>query len=537
MAASGEAVSTSAEAQPMDLARGAANLRPRGPWQAIDFGFSLAREHYFQLVLTSSLIVLPIAALLAIAFSAQIAWLALFVWWLKPVWERVHLFVLSRSLFGARPSIRETLRAFPETARVDLLPWLTFRRLSPTRSFDLPVTLLEGSKGRERGRRLSVLHRGRFTGAGIMLTMLLAHMELALLLAGVVLLQLLVPDLLDLDISGWAWGLDDDAAPGGAIFTYFLGIIVSLLVAPFYIAGGFALYLHRRTVLEAWDLELAFRRLASHAPRAAVRTRRGSVSLLLALAVAGAGLPIAPPALAEGLDPSGAREAIEEVLSGEEFHVVETVSIPRFILDQELTDDEEEESGDFAAWLIGLANAMAGGFEVMLVSLALVFFGWLVFRIASQSDSWRGVGSLRGPTRRPPGPVELFGLEVTEESLPEDLVAQARSMVTAGDVRGALALLYRGALSRLGLLYGAEFPASVTERECVEAVQTLLPESGLAYFQQLTSVWVRCAYGHLEPDSTRLEALCFEWESWFAPAGEAADTDATSGTHGGDHAR
>ncbi len=30
---------------------------------------------------------------------------------------------------------------------------------------------------------------------------------------------------------------------------------------PVYVACGFSLYLNRRTVLEAWDLELVFRRL------------------------------------------------------------------------------------------------------------------------------------------------------------------------------------------------------------------------------------------------------------------------------------
>lgn len=514
----------------MDLARGAANLRPRGSWEAIDFGFALAREHYFQLLATSSLVVLPAATLLALVFANQIAWLALFVWWLKPVWERLHLFVLSRSLFGARPSIRETLRAFPQTARVDLLPWLTIRRLSPTRSFDLPVTLLEGSTGVERSRRLGVLHRGRFTSAGIMLTMLLAHMEMALLLAGVVLLHLLVPDLFDFDVTAWAWGLDEDAAPGGGIFGYFLGLVVSLLVAPFYVAGGFALYLHRRTVLEAWDLELAFRRLAEQAKRISSRSVARAMSLLMAGVLVSASLPAVTSANADTLGPDEAKRSIEEVLAGEDFHRIETVSIPRFILDQELEEQETESSG-FADWLIGVVDALAGGFEIIIVSLAIGIVVWLAVRVATQSDTWRGAGSRGEGARRKPAPAELFGLDVTEESLPEDLVAQARGLAAGGDVRAALALLYRGALARLGLLYGAEFGRGVTEGECVEAARPLLPEPGLGYFQTLTRFWVRCAYGHLEPEASRVEALCFEWEQWFALGRDASGEEASSLDH------
>ena len=35
------------------------------------------------------------------------------------------------------------------------------------------------------------------------------------------------------------------------------------LLEPIYVAAGFGLYLHRRTQLEAWDVELVFRRLAA----------------------------------------------------------------------------------------------------------------------------------------------------------------------------------------------------------------------------------------------------------------------------------
>jgi hypothetical protein len=35
---------------------------------------------------------------------------------------------------------------------------------------------------------------------------------------------------------------------------------VVLFLEPFYVAGGFALYLNRRAELEAWDIEQEFRR-------------------------------------------------------------------------------------------------------------------------------------------------------------------------------------------------------------------------------------------------------------------------------------
>src|SRR5690606_23475696 len=37
--------------------------------------------------------------------------------------------------------------------------------------------------------------------------------------------------------------------------------LVLVVWEPIYVASGFSLYLNRRTILEAWDIELAFRRI------------------------------------------------------------------------------------------------------------------------------------------------------------------------------------------------------------------------------------------------------------------------------------
>src|SRR6056297_1272900 len=164
----------------MDLEKGAARLRPRSAYEAVDFGFLFAREHYWRLVGTMLLRAVPVATLLAIVFPRHVAWLGLLMWWCKPVGERALLFALSRALFGDRLSIRETIGSFAAYEKRDWLLTLTLRRLSPTRSFDLPVTLLEGSQGRERAARLGILHRGPMPAAAIMLTFVLLHVEVAL---------------------------------------------------------------------------------------------------------------------------------------------------------------------------------------------------------------------------------------------------------------------------------------------------------------------------------------------------------------------
>ena len=65
---------------------------------------------------------------------------------------------------------------------------------------------------------------------------------------------------------------------------------------------------------------------------------------------------------------------------------------------------------------------------------------------------------------------------------------------------------------------------------CLEAARPLLSSDGTDYFGRLTAVWLRCAYGHIEPELQQLDALCRAWSRFFDPD---AATDASEGaTHG-----
>ena len=66
---------------------------------------------------------------------------------LKPLWERALLFYLSRAIFDDAPGILETIKHWPKTILPQWLPSLTWRRLSATRSMDLPTLQLESLKG------------------------------------------------------------------------------------------------------------------------------------------------------------------------------------------------------------------------------------------------------------------------------------------------------------------------------------------------------------------------------------------------------
>ena len=134
----------------MQLTEANVAIRPRTPWEAIDLGTQLARRHAPLLMAGWAAVTLPVFAVLSLLLWQHPSLALLLFWWLKPLYERLPLFILSRALFGETPSLGESLKAVPGLWRPQWFASLTWRRLSMTRSFDLPVQQLEGLDGNAR---------------------------------------------------------------------------------------------------------------------------------------------------------------------------------------------------------------------------------------------------------------------------------------------------------------------------------------------------------------------------------------------------
>ncbi len=234
-------------------------VRPRNPWEAVDLGIRLAQSEAGLLWKTWFCVSLPIFCIslaLILITHDYLFWLLL--WWLKPLYDYALLIVLSRRVFAETPSLQNVLRALAGSWRQGLLNHLLIRRFSMSRSYLLPVWLLEQLPARERTPRIALL-RNHYTGRARWLLLIMLHFEMLLCIAGLSLVFWLAPS----GQTGLLWELFTEDSGNRWIYvaqlvTYFLAMTV---VEPFYVAAGFSLYLNRRTELEAWDLELAFRHL------------------------------------------------------------------------------------------------------------------------------------------------------------------------------------------------------------------------------------------------------------------------------------
>jgi len=259
----------------------------------VDLGFAMARRWWRPLWGAWAALVVP-AQLGLFLLLRQAPGLALLLcWWLLPLWERVPLFVVSRALFGVVPTVRQAAAGLWSVGWAGLVADLSWRRLSPIRTVVLSVSLLERLAGSRAAHRRRVLSQQvRVVGMGLAFASLLFE-------AGVI-AGLLV-------LAGWClpegprWSSEvlwDEllAGRGWAVATLATFTVAVLgLVQPLRTCAAFSLYLQRRTVLEGWDVELSFRRLAARiASRAGgVRASRHSGRALARAAVSSASPPIA----------------------------------------------------------------------------------------------------------------------------------------------------------------------------------------------------------------------------------------------------
>lgn len=230
-------------------------LRPRGASEAMDLGVRLLQRNAGVVYTVWFATVIPLMiACLALAPIAY--WLpTLLIWWLKPLYDRIVLFVLSRAVFGVQVGVREL--DWRQIFRSGLLWSLTIGRLDFARSFNLPVYLLEGLKGKRRRERFKVLQK-HTRGNAVLKTITFLHAEQALILSLIVLAYLFMPRYLDLPFFGWM--TSTDAPLWFTLMTQCFYILVISLLEPIYVASGFTLYLNRRVELEAWDIELDLKR-------------------------------------------------------------------------------------------------------------------------------------------------------------------------------------------------------------------------------------------------------------------------------------
>ncbi|PMV83689.1 MULTISPECIES: DUF4129 domain-containing protein [unclassified Pseudomonas] len=501
-------------------------IRPRNSWEAMDLGVLLSQRHRRLLMTSWAIITLPIFALLSF-FLWDSPSLAVFIfWWLKPAFERLPLYILSKAMFGETPTLKQALRQWPNLLKPQLLASLTWRRLSLSRSFLMPVVQLEGLAGDERQQRLRVLLQ-RNAGAAQWLTIIGVHLESALWIGLMVLFYMFLPQQVELD---WSWQTLIDVASQDwrwlEHLTNFFYVLVLIVWEPIYVACGFSLYLNRRTVLEAWDIELVFRRLRQRLNTMAVTLLLAAIMLVPTTQNVWAAEPVitpdSPRLLDQPLTSQASRDTIQTILDQPPFTNKETVTRYRFGEDK--PDTKTPDDGKTPEWLKALASLLdsqrfgfiANLIEVLLWAAVMSAIGVLIWRYRDWLQAFVSRRPVLNRRAARPLPQQAFGLDLSRETLPADIAASAESLWQTNP-RAALGLLYRALLSHLLHDHNMALKPADTEGEVLQRVEQLHQPALLAFSKTLTGHWQNMAYGHRLPPAHLQQELCDGWRTLFGP--------------------
>lgn len=535
----------------------AAELRPRRSWEAMDLGLRLLQVWVRPIYSLWFATALPLCIIVysVVLFAAGPIWAAIALWWIKPLLDRAPLHVLSQSLFGVTSNWRNGVREVIQLWRRDAFRALITRRISMSRSFLLPVWQLERLEGNEYNQRCAVLGRaGNDAAHASWLTIICLHLESFLTLALLALLQMAVPQGVDYNVLEAVAG--PEPSFWTALITPVIWFIAVSVIEPFYVAAGFALYLNRRGHLEAWDIEVGFRRLAQ---RIRAMASIGLLPVMLALFTTLAPTEsLAQQAADRGSDAESAgsyslnlgtarrseeHDAYECIELNDDLAQLDAKSddVSRWLAEIyrddradrcQLTErwvyipDEEEpevnsDPSDWAKMIGHIITVIASISELMLWVLAALGLILLLRLLFYGVERWRE--SHRDEDE--PIPEQLFGLDVRPESLPDDPLNEAMILWADEKPRAAISLLYRAALVDLMLRFSLLFRSSATEQECVDLVTIQLSDAALVEaFSQLTHYWEWTAYRATPPVDADFQKMCLQWPFSVKPD-DSGDAD------------
>ena len=499
----------------MELERISVVLRPRVPREALDLGAAILRANaravwsaWFAFTVPFLLVCNVLGVLLGLP------WLGLvLMWWLKPLFDRVPLYVLSRAVFEQAPPWREALRGQRRWSWRSTLAGLTWLRVDSHRALRLPLDLLEGASSRQRSLRWKVLRR-RIGGVTSMLTYTCLQFELVLFLSVWLCALFLIPH--EWRPPSLAGFFRDDVHHAATLWTLAAAGVAYLamsVIEPLYVACGFALYVNRRTQLEAWDIDLAFRRLRTRlegvGKALCVLLLCGGALALPVRAAAPASAASAPVAISiekifqQPPDNSDARFAAAAAHAYRDPRFGGEHTVRRWVFKYPLKFDAPAQSVPFPL----LGQILSAIFKALLVLLligalgALLWFAW----------RHRGRWAREADDDAPMTPTSVQASIDGEQPLPTDLAGATRQLWQAQRRREALALLYRGCVEQTALLLQVPPSTDATEADWLRQAAAIGDPLRAQQVVAIVRTWQFAAYAGRYPDDATIEHLLSGW--------------------------
>ena len=234
---------------------------------------------------------------------------------------------------------------------------------------------------------------------------------------------------------------------------------------------------------------------------AAALTRAGAI-VLLALAAATTATPAAVSAQEAPITREAIARALDAVRADPRLNAERTMKTLRW------RDAPEPGGAGRIGWLGWIAGFFAwlGQSARYLVWVAAAILAVLAARYVIETAT--RARAARAEEEPLVAPTHVRDLDIRPASLPSDVGAAARALWDAGQQRAALALLYRGLLSRLAHVHSVPIRDSTTEGDCLALAAEHLATPRHDYVSRLVGVWQHAVYGHEEVSAVAVHDLC-----------------------------
>lgn len=255
-----------------------------------------------------------------------------------------------------------------------------------------------------------------------------------------------------------------------------------------------------------------------------VRAAAALITLLALPAVSAAdSVPAAPTRQAPTRQAPTRQEivaAVEKLRADPNLGVPETRRVLRVNTSQS-NETANPRSPGWLSWIGDAFSWLAASARILVWVVGILLAGVLALVIKRLVESG-AVGS------RPIAfamPTHVQDLDIRPESLPDDIGGTALELWERGEHRAALALLYRGLLSRLAHAHGVPIRDSSTEGDCLTLATARLTPQRSVYVTQLIRLWQRAVYGKVDPTEEEFRALSTGFAAAMDPVPAAAPVE------------
>ena len=454
----------------------ALSLRRRGVWEAVDSGVLLWRSNFTYLLPFFAIPVWFIAWGLRLLPGNFVYLSYLVLWWLKPFFDRLVLFVVSRNFLNTPFKFIELVKM-----KNGLLGDLLWRRFNLSRSASMPIRVLENLNNKQFALRKKALHSSGLAFSNIISPLSLI-MEFMLLFGEVLFFLMFVQLFFPIYLSNIL-----NYGETVEIFIYMLFCFNYILVESIYVCMGFGLYINGRVELEGWDLQLLFKNFVKQGSKIIAFV---FLFLSLLFTPAPAYALNTEPVFPEGFPemPIESLANLDEILASSDFGGERdgwTIQFRNY-------REPDMPVIEMAPWMENIRLIFSYTLRIMAILALAAFMVFIFYWSRKNKQKFFLIGNSflnKGKN---------YANSLVSIESPSSLFDRAEVFFHRGLIREAWAACFFGCLGAFAINGSVSFPADATEYECLNLVQQIKPGAGEG-FAALVQSWVLFAYGNMQP--------------------------------------